>query len=148
MVHLEPFLDADSWATREARYARKFEAGRRRPTNGKVPFASDLIVQIHVVLRGRRLASSSIPDDDPITTQEDSWRPEVEDIAVPLASFTRPSPESRQGAWHQRKEPDRPPARRKGCNAIFQNGLHHAQSLSCLEVPSPKTDSEFNTWRG
>jgi hypothetical protein len=29
VVHLEPSLDADSWATREKRYARKFELGRK-----------------------------------------------------------------------------------------------------------------------
>jgi FKBP-type peptidyl-prolyl cis-trans isomerase len=29
LVHVEPSLDSDSWAKREARYKKKFEAGRR-----------------------------------------------------------------------------------------------------------------------
>jgi hypothetical protein len=29
VVHLEPSLDADSWATRERRYIRKFDLGRK-----------------------------------------------------------------------------------------------------------------------
>jgi len=95
LVHVEP-LDADSWATREARYAKKFEAGRRyipslfpgfdlpaeieqiavfasggpkgRSTlaNCRVLFANDLIVQTFMSLRGRRLASSAIPEHLPI----------------------------------------------------------------------------------
>ncbi len=28
LIHIEPSLDADSWARREERYKRKFEAGR------------------------------------------------------------------------------------------------------------------------
>ena len=29
LVHIEPSMDADKWSTREARYKRKFEAGRK-----------------------------------------------------------------------------------------------------------------------
>ena len=29
LVHIEPSMDADSWPTREARYTKKFEAGRK-----------------------------------------------------------------------------------------------------------------------
>src|ERR1700678_1591924 len=29
VLHFEPSLDADTWAKRDARYKRKFEAGRR-----------------------------------------------------------------------------------------------------------------------
>lgn len=29
LVHIEPSMDTDSWARREERYAKKFEAGRR-----------------------------------------------------------------------------------------------------------------------
>src|SRR3546814_4782063 len=29
LVHVEPSMDANTWATREARYTKKFEAGRK-----------------------------------------------------------------------------------------------------------------------
>ena len=29
LVHVEPSMDANTWAEREARYAKKFEAGRK-----------------------------------------------------------------------------------------------------------------------
>lgn len=35
LVHYEPWIDADSWAKREARFQKKFEAGRKREFRGQ-----------------------------------------------------------------------------------------------------------------
>lgn len=92
LVHLEPSLDADSWATRERRYQKKFEAGKKyikelfqglimpeyieqiavlvnagninHPTlgGGKVMIADQLIQEIFVALKDKRLESNAIPE--------------------------------------------------------------------------------------
>lgn len=96
LVHIEPSLDADSWAERERRYSKKFEAGRKYipslfkglelPTaieqialfayggvkghekvgGGRVVRAGDLVTEVFVNLKDRRLASSAIPEHLPI----------------------------------------------------------------------------------
>jgi hypothetical protein len=96
LVHIEPSMDADSWANREERFRRKFAAGRkhipalfaglnvphdieqiavlefaskqRRSMLGgaKLVLVSDLLVEILSSLRARRVASNAVPEDKPI----------------------------------------------------------------------------------
>ncbi len=92
LVHIEPSLDADSWAEREKRFTKKFEAGEKyirslfeglplpanidkiavfvfanrvnHPTvgGGRVMIADELMTEIFSKLGGLRLESSAIPE--------------------------------------------------------------------------------------
>jgi hypothetical protein len=91
LVHIEPSMDAAAWAMRERRFANKFGAGRRYIPGlfagfdlpdtieqiavlafasvrsrsiggGRVQHISDLLEEIFKALRGRRIASSAIPE--------------------------------------------------------------------------------------
>lgn len=92
LVHLEPSMDADSWATREKRYIKKFEMGRKyiptifkgldlpdeveqiavlvfaskqnhqRLGGGKLILVDELLEQIFAHLKTKELASSAIPE--------------------------------------------------------------------------------------
>jgi hypothetical protein len=92
LVHIEPSMDAHSWAQREERYAKKFEAGRKYiPTlfegfnlppdveqiallvfgstrerstlgGGRLVMIGDLMRDIRTELVTRRIESSAIPE--------------------------------------------------------------------------------------
>lgn len=92
LVHLEPSLDADSWAVRECRFQKKFDAGKKyikdlfnglpmpehieqiavlvfagsvnHPTlgGGRVLIADQLIEDIFMSLKDKRLESNAIPE--------------------------------------------------------------------------------------
>lgn len=96
IIHVEPSMDAHSWAERERRYKKKFEAGRKyipfmipgykagtyieqvalfgllkRSTRkelagGKVIVISDLLKEIVTVLRTQRVASAVVPEQYPL----------------------------------------------------------------------------------
>lgn len=96
LVHIEPSLDADSWANREKRYRKKFEAGRRYipalfrgievPSNidqialfafggggactelagGRVLFLREFMEEIRDGIKGRSLSRSAIPEEMPL----------------------------------------------------------------------------------
>jgi hypothetical protein len=96
LVHIEASMDADSWANRDRRFAKKFEAGRKyipglfpgfnlppdieqmavlvfaskqnRQTVGgeKIVLVSDLLREIFAELRARHLASSAVSEHLPI----------------------------------------------------------------------------------
>jgi len=92
LIHLEPSLDADSWATREKRFEKKFTAGRKyikdqftgldlpdsveqiaiflyASTNvhpviggGKVMQVGELMGKIFSSLNGKRIETNAIPE--------------------------------------------------------------------------------------
>lgn len=92
LVHIEPPMDADSWAERERRYKKKFEAGRKHipqlfkglnlpdeieqiavlvfasKTNhatlggGRLMLIDELIVEIFADLKHRTIASHPVPE--------------------------------------------------------------------------------------
>lgn len=92
LIHIEPSTDADSWAIREKRFCKKFEAGRRYVHKifqgfdlpqkieqvtilvfaskqnhetlggGKLILASDVLVEIFQDLKTKHLASNAIPE--------------------------------------------------------------------------------------
>jgi hypothetical protein len=96
LVHIEPSLDAYNWKKREARYRRKFEAGRKFIPNlfprlelpdipeqialmvygskgdrthlggGKLVFIKEFMTEILTGIRRRKLASSAIPQEFPL----------------------------------------------------------------------------------
>lgn len=96
LVHLEPSLDTLSWEKRQARYAKKFAAGRKHiPTlfpgidlpehleqvalfayggkggqthlaGGRILLVRELMQDILASLRGRRVASAAVPEEYPI----------------------------------------------------------------------------------
>jgi hypothetical protein len=96
LVHVEPSLDADSWAERERRYIKKFAAGRKYiPTlfqgftlpaeidhvavlvfarkrdhttlsGGRLLLAADYLVEIFECIRTLKLDSNAIPEHLPI----------------------------------------------------------------------------------
>ena len=96
LVHLEPSLDTDSWAKREARYAKKFEAGKKHipglfpnleipneieqialflygsgkthPTlgGGRVMLVSQLMTDISTALLGHSISRNMIPEQFPL----------------------------------------------------------------------------------
>ena len=96
LVHLEPSLDADSWAERESKFRRKFDAGKKHipalfsgltvPTaieqiavlvfasgttrqslgGGRLLLAGDLVSEILLGLRDRRLAKAAVPEQFPL----------------------------------------------------------------------------------
>lgn len=91
LVHIEPSLDSDSWAKREIRYRREFEAGRKHipqlfpginipahieqialfvygsaanhktVAGGRVMFAQELMDEIYALIGARKIASSAVP---------------------------------------------------------------------------------------
>jgi hypothetical protein len=95
LVQVEPSLDSDSWAKREVRYQKKFDAGRRhipglfpgiatpkhieqialfvygggddrtQLAGGRVMFIRDFMAEIHAGISHRRLASAAIPEQFP-----------------------------------------------------------------------------------
>ena len=96
LVQIEPSLDADSWAKREARYSKKFGAGRKyipglfpgmaipkhidqialfvygggksreRIAGGRVVFIRDFMEEIRAGIRYRKVAHSAIPEGLPL----------------------------------------------------------------------------------
>jgi hypothetical protein len=96
IVHIEPSMDANSWAKREERYKKKFEAGLKYipvifegldiPKNieqialfglgsktnnsmlagGHVLLASDLLLQITKTLRNLRVEKAAVPEQFPL----------------------------------------------------------------------------------
>ena len=96
LVHLEPSLDADSWAVREQRFQAKFDAGKKHikglfegltiPDDieqiavlvfasnvnhstlggGTMTTAADWIEKIFSELKGKKLESKAIPEQWPI----------------------------------------------------------------------------------
>lgn len=96
LVHIEPSLDSDSWTKREARYRKKFEAGRRHipqlfpgvpiPTHieqvalfvygggdgrkqiagGRVVFIREFMAEIRATIGHRRVNSAAIPEQLPL----------------------------------------------------------------------------------
>lgn len=96
LVHLEPSLDALSWERREARFARKFAAGRKYipalftgldlPTSveqiailvfasnanvktvggARILLAGELVADILRDLRGKRLDKAAVPEQYPL----------------------------------------------------------------------------------
>lgn len=96
LVHLEPSLDSDSWATREIRYKKKFEAGRRYipglfpgipipkhvdqialfvygggdgrklVAGGRVVFIRQFMAEIHAGISHRKVSSAAIPEEFPL----------------------------------------------------------------------------------
>lgn len=96
LVHLEPSMDADSWAKRELRFRKKFEAGRKYiPTlfegfalpdkieqiavlvfaskathqeigGGRLVLIQEILTDIFHSLRDQKIASSAIPEHLPI----------------------------------------------------------------------------------
>jgi hypothetical protein len=96
IVHVEPSLDALSWAKREARYRKKFEAGRRhipglfpglavpkhieqialfvfgggpvgrQLAGGRVMLIRELMAEIPAGLAHRRVESAAVPEEYPL----------------------------------------------------------------------------------
>ena len=95
LVQIEPSLDADSWRKREARYSKKFEAGRkyipglfpgmaipkdidqialfvygggksRELAGGRVVFIRDFMEEIRAGIRHRKVARAAIPEGLPL----------------------------------------------------------------------------------
>jgi hypothetical protein len=95
LVHVEPSLDGDSWAKRELRYQKKFDAGRRhipdlfpgmaipkhieqialfvygggesrtQLAGGRVMFIRDFMAEVHAGISHRKIASAAIPEEFP-----------------------------------------------------------------------------------
>ena len=96
LVHIEPSMDTNAWATRETRYAKKFEAGRKHipglfnglvlPTSieqiallvygstanvktlagGRIMTSSELLAEITEVIGKMRIATAAIPEQYPL----------------------------------------------------------------------------------
>jgi hypothetical protein len=96
LVHIEPSMDAHTWAMREARYTKKFEAGRKHipglfggialppvieqiallgfgsTTNvktlagGRIMTSSDLLAEITAGIGKMRIASAAVPEQYPL----------------------------------------------------------------------------------
>lgn len=96
LVHVEASMDADSWSTRDRRFKKKFDAGRRHipalfsgldlPSTidqiallglasrrnrahvggGRIMLAEDLMGAVLTELRDKPVASSAVPEDKPI----------------------------------------------------------------------------------
>ena len=92
LVHIEPSMDADSWAEREKRYKKKFAAGRKHIPQlfrgltlpdrieqiavlvfastanhetlggGRIVLITDLLEQIFAKLKDRSIASRAVPE--------------------------------------------------------------------------------------
>jgi len=96
LVQIEPSLDSNSWAKREIRYAKKFEAGRkyipalfdgipipkhidqiglfvygggderRQLAGGRIMFARELMADIRAAISHKKVASAAIPEEYPL----------------------------------------------------------------------------------
>jgi hypothetical protein len=96
LVHVEPSMDANTWATREARYAKKFEAGRKyipgifngmtlppsieqiallgfasnanvkTLAGGRIMTSADLLADITAEIGKMRIAQAAIPEQYPL----------------------------------------------------------------------------------
>ena len=96
LVHIEPSMDANSWANREQRYKKKFDAGKKyipeifsgieipaeieqialfglgsranNPTlgGGRVMLASDLLLEIVSCLKERRVEKMAVSEQFPL----------------------------------------------------------------------------------
>ncbi|MWV18012.1 hypothetical protein F3I16_18385 [Pseudomonas sp. L-22-4S-12] len=96
LVHIEPSMDAHTWAKREARYEKKFEAGRKYipgifsgitlPKNieqiallgfasnanvktlagGRIMTSADLLAEITAEIGNLRIAQAAIPEQYPL----------------------------------------------------------------------------------
>lgn len=96
LAHLEPSMDANTWAVREARYAKKFAAGRahipslfgtmvlpdaidqvavlgfasnanvKTVGGGRIQTTAELLAEITETLRTRTIASSAVPEQFPL----------------------------------------------------------------------------------
>ena len=96
LVHIEPSMDANTWAVRETRYAKKFAAGKKyirevfkgielpdeieqiallgfaSNTNvktlagGEIVTSSQFLKQITVEIGGRKISSAAIPEQFPL----------------------------------------------------------------------------------
>ena len=96
LVHVEPSLDSDSWVKREARYRKKFEAGRKhipglfpgipipkhieqiarfvygggsagkQVAGGRVVFIREFMADIRAGLGHRRVESAAVPEEFPL----------------------------------------------------------------------------------
>lgn len=96
LVHVEPSMDASSWAVREQRYKRKFEAGRKHIpklfsgidlpdqmdqialfefastanhktlAGGRVMLVSELLSEISSSIRTKKIASAAVSEQYPI----------------------------------------------------------------------------------
>jgi hypothetical protein len=96
LVHIEPSMDASTWATREARYTKKFEAGRRyipsifkgivlppdieqiamlgfasnanvkTLAGGRIMTSADLLSEITTEISKMRIAQAAIPEQYPL----------------------------------------------------------------------------------
>lgn len=94
LVQIEPSLDAKPWRVREARYAKKFDAGRKyipglfpgmavpkhidqialfvygggksRIAGGQVVFIRDFMAEIRAGIQDRRVGHSAIPEGFPL----------------------------------------------------------------------------------
>ncbi|HEY4092164.1 MAG TPA: hypothetical protein VGN46_11655 [Luteibacter sp.] len=96
LVHLEPSMDAHTWAVRELRYAKKFEAGRRHIPSlfgslvlpesieqiavlgfasnaniktlagGRIQTTAELLAEITHEIGSRKIASAAVPEQYPL----------------------------------------------------------------------------------
>jgi len=96
LVQVEPSLDSDSWAKREVRYRKKFEAGRRyipalfpgipvpkhidqialfvygggdareQVAGGRVMFIREFMAEVRAGIAHRRVSSAAIPEEYPL----------------------------------------------------------------------------------
>jgi hypothetical protein len=96
LVHVEPSMDADTWSTREARYQKKFEAGRKHIrlmfeglelpetidqiallgfasnanvkmlAGGRVMTSAEFLKEITAGIGKMRIASAAIPEQYPL----------------------------------------------------------------------------------
>jgi hypothetical protein len=96
LIHIEPSMDADSWAKREVRYTKKFKAGRKyipalfegislpndieqiallgfasnanvkTLAGGRVMTTSDLFVEIVSGISGKKVAKAAVPEQYPL----------------------------------------------------------------------------------
>lgn len=96
LVHLEPSMDADTWATRERRYAKKFGAGQKyirglfgsmtlpnaieqiavlgfasnanvkTLAGGRIQTTAELLAEITVEIAPRKIASAAVPEQYPL----------------------------------------------------------------------------------
>jgi hypothetical protein len=96
LVHLEPSMDAHTWAVREQRYAKKFEAGRQHIPSlfgslalpesieqiavlgfasnaniktlagGRIQTTAELLAEITGEIGSRKIASAAVPEQYPL----------------------------------------------------------------------------------
>jgi len=96
LVHLEPSMDAHTWAVRESRYTKKFEAGRKHIpglfgnitlpdtieqiavlgfasnaniktlAGGRIQTTAELLAEITAEIAPRKIASAAVPEQYPL----------------------------------------------------------------------------------